>query len=201
MRTIKVLAVLGLAVALVVVPALAQGQQQPQPKVVEVKVTCDTQENKIKVSINPVRLNLAAKETVRWVFSGQRGDSVGECKVEGGQLNPRGTTLKDSGLTKIEIALDVRDLLKFDNNPIGWEDKKDSTINGTPLKAGTSKYSIKFLDKEGKTLLEVKEASVLVIEVTPTLTEWGLIALAVLLMGGMGYMLYRRRPALRPAAP
>jgi hypothetical protein len=37
--------------------------------------------------------------------------------------------------------------------------------------------------------------------VVPTLTEWGLIALAVLLAGGMGYMLYRRRPALRPAAP
>jgi hypothetical protein len=36
---------------------------------------------------------------------------------------------------------------------------------------------------------------------TPTLTEWGLIALAVLLAGGMGYMIYRRRPALRPAAP
>ena len=35
----------------------------------------------------------------------------------------------------------------------------------------------------------------------PTLTEWGLIALAVLLAGGMGYMIYRRRPALRPAAP
>jgi predicted RNA-binding protein YlqC (UPF0109 family) len=37
--------------------------------------------------------------------------------------------------------------------------------------------------------------------VVPTLTEWGLIALAALLAGGMGYMLYRRRPALRPAAP
>jgi hypothetical protein len=35
----------------------------------------------------------------------------------------------------------------------------------------------------------------------PTLTEWGLMALAVLLAGGMGYMLYRRRPALHPAAP
>lgn len=35
----------------------------------------------------------------------------------------------------------------------------------------------------------------------PTATQWGLIALAVLLAGGMGYMLYRRRPALRPAAP
>jgi hypothetical protein len=35
----------------------------------------------------------------------------------------------------------------------------------------------------------------------PSLTEWGLIALAVLLAGGMGYMIYRRRPALRPAAP
>ncbi|MCS7197289.1 MAG: IPTL-CTERM sorting domain-containing protein [Candidatus Bipolaricaulota bacterium] len=47
-----------------------------------------------------------------------------------------------------------------------------------------------------------KEAKVQVtITVVPTLTEWSLIALAVLLAGGMGYMLYRRRPALCPAAP
>jgi hypothetical protein len=58
------------------------------------------------------------------------------------------------------------------------------------------------LTTDNNVLLEVKQASNLEIIVsTPTLTEWGLIALAVLLAGGMGYMIYRRRPALRPAAP
>jgi hypothetical protein len=110
--------------------------------------------------------------------------------------------LKDWGLAKIEIALlDVRDLLQLNPSVVDWKDGEDSAITGTPLKVGKSNYSIKFLNKEGTVLHEVKEASVLTVQVTPTLTEWGLIALAVLLAGGMGYMIYRRRPALRPAAP
>jgi uncharacterized 2Fe-2S/4Fe-4S cluster protein (DUF4445 family) len=163
-----------------------------------VNVTCE--QNKIKVDVNPVQLSLTAKETVRWIFSGKdRDKSVGACKVQRDNVEK---SLKDWGLAKIEIALlDVRDLLQLNPPVVDWEDGKDSSITGTPLKVGESKYSIKFLDKDGKVLHEVKEASVLTVQVTPTLTEWGLIALAVLLAGGMGYMIYRRRPALRPAAP
>jgi uncharacterized 2Fe-2S/4Fe-4S cluster protein (DUF4445 family) len=110
--------------------------------------------------------------------------------------------LKDWGLAKIKIALDVRDLLQLNPSVVDWKEGGESAITGTPLKVGESKYSIQFLDKDEKVLHEVKEASVLTVQVvTPTLTEWGLIALAVLLAGGMGYMIYRRRPALRPAAP
>ena len=54
---------------------------------------------------------------------------------------------------------------------------------------------IRWTDKDGK---DIGPAT---LKAVPTLTEWGLIALAVLLAGGMGYMIYRRRPALRPAAP
>jgi hypothetical protein len=61
-RTIKLFAVIGLAVALVAVPALTQ----QQPKVVN--VTCDTASNKIKVSLNPVVLVIKFNETARWVF-------------------------------------------------------------------------------------------------------------------------------------
>jgi len=109
--------------------------------------------------------------------------------------------LKDWGLAKIKIALDVRDLLQLNPSVVDWKEGGASAITGTPLKVGKSNYSIQFLDKDEKVLHEVKEASVLTVQVTPTLTEWGLIALAVLLAGGMGYMIYRRRPALRPAAP
>jgi hypothetical protein len=109
--------------------------------------------------------------------------------------------LKDWGLAKIKIALDVRDLLQLNPSVVDWKEGGESAITGTPLKVGKSNYSIQFLDKDEKVLHEVKEASVLTVQVTPTLTEWGLIALAVLLAGGMGYMIYRRRPALRPAAP
>jgi hypothetical protein len=54
---------------------------------------------------------------------------------------------------------------------------------------------IRWTDQDGKDIGPAR------LKPVPTLTEWGLIALAVLLAGGMGYMIYRRRPALRPAAP
>lgn len=184
MRMIKALAIIGLAVALVAVPALAQ-----QPTV---PVTVKCENNKITIDKNPVRLVIAAKDIARWTFEA----SVGDCKVKVGDKED---TLKNHGLNKIEIAVEVRDLIKLDPNPVAWP--QPGFITGTPLKAGTTKYSIKFL-KDSTVLHEVKEASALeIIVATPTLTEWGLIALSVLLAGGMGYMLYRRRPALRPAAP
>ena len=194
MRTIKLFAVMGLAVALIAVPVLTQ---QPQPKVVN--VTCDAQNNIIKVSLNPVVLVIAAKDTARWVFDA----SVGTCKVKDKKLDPNGQALKDLGLNKIEIAVVRAGLINLAPNPVGWPgtQQQPSAITGTPAAAGTTEYSIKFL-KDGDLLIEIKEASKLEILVsTPTLTEWGLIALAVLLAGGMGYMIYRRRPALRPAAP
>jgi len=35
----------------------------------------------------------------------------------------------------------------------------------------------------------------------PTMTQWGLLALGLLLAGTMGFVLYRRRPTARPAMP
>jgi hypothetical protein len=71
--------------------------------------------------------------------------------------------------------------------------------------AGNYPYKIEFFSQPNAQGTPIPNTTIngtnTVIEVTPTLTEWGLIALAVLLAGGMGYMLYRRRPALRPAAP
>jgi hypothetical protein len=192
-RTIKLFAVIGLAVALVAVPALTQ----QQPKVVN--VTCDTTNNKIKVSLNPVVLVIKFNETARWVFS----SDLGACKVKDQKLDPNGQPLQALGLNNIKIVVARAELIKLEPNPVSWPStpQQASAITGTPLQAGTTEYSIQFL-RDNNVLLEVRQASNLEIVVsTPTLTEWGLIALAVLLAGGMGYMIYRRRPALRPAAP
>jgi hypothetical protein len=184
-RTIKLFAVIGLAVVLIAVPALTQQQKV-------VNVTCDTASNKIKVSLNPVVLVIKFNETARWVFDA----SVGNCQVQG-------QSLQALGLNKIKIVVARAELIKLEPNPVSWPStpQQASAITGTPLQAGTTEYSIQFL-RDNNVLLEVRQASNLEIVVsTPTLTEWGLIALAVLLAGGMGYMIYRRRPALRPAAP
>ncbi|MCS6902823.1 MAG: IPTL-CTERM sorting domain-containing protein [Candidatus Bipolaricaulota bacterium] len=66
---------------------------------------------------------------------------------------------------------------------------------------GTHQYKIEFFRGTAPIPNTTINGTNTVIQATPTLAEWGLIALAVLLAGGMGYMLYRRRPALRPAAP
>jgi hypothetical protein len=198
-RTIKLFAVIGLAVALVAVPALA--------KEVEVKVTCEN--NQIVVNPNPARISLAS-DTVKWVISASGDRSVGACLVKDGKLDKQGQSLQALGLNKIEIEIAERGLLtltpaKDPNNPhIGRADwkagSKDAEITGKPLKVGSSKYTIRFL-KASEEVILLTQQDIASIESTPTLTEWGLIALAVLLAGGMGYMIYRRRPALRPAAP
>ena len=205
MKALKVLAVVGLAVALVTVPALTQGQQ---PNVI-VNVTCNQQANKINISLNPVKLVIAKKDIARWVFVALGAASVGQCKVKDGKLDPNGDTLEKLGLNRIKIVVGRAELIKLEPNPVDWSgtQQQPSEITGTPVTPGKSKYSIQFIkfDKQQNTetvLLEIKDASELEIIVeTPTLTEWGLIALAVLLAGSMGYMLYRRRPALHPAAP
>jgi hypothetical protein len=88
--------------------------------------------------------------------------------------------------------------------------KEQATAPPTPneiLASGTlklegAKETLELTLKEGANKNEIAIAVSASSSVpTPTLTEWGLIALAVLLAGGMGYMIYRRRPALRPAAP
>jgi len=78
---------------------------------------------------------------------------------------------------------------------------KEILASGT-LKLEGAKETLELTLKEGANKNEIGiEVSASSSVPTPTLTEWGLIALAVLLAGGMGYMIYRRRPALRPAAP
>jgi hypothetical protein len=134
-------------------------------------------------------------ETARWVFS----SGLGACKVKDQKPDPQGQPLQALGLNKIKIVVARAELIKLEPNPADWKDT-GASITGTPLQAGTTQYSIQFLDKDNNVLLGVASNLEIIVS-TPTLTEWGLIALAVLLAGGMGYMIYRRRPALRPAAP
>jgi hypothetical protein len=196
-RTIKLFAVIGLAVALVAV--------QRWHKEVEVKVTCEG--DQIVVKPNPAQISLAS-DTVKWVISGIT-NNVGACKAPVPGQPQQQQSLAQLGLNKIEIEIADRGLLTLtpsrdSNNPhIGranWQAGQDTVITGKPLKVGRSTYTIRFLRASEEVILLTKQ-DIASIESTPTLTEWGLIALAVLLAGGMGYMIYRRRPALRPAAP
>jgi hypothetical protein len=110
-RTIKLFAVIGLAVALMGMLAIAQASKT-------VNVTCDQSQNKIKVDVNPVQLSLTAKETVRWIFSSTGGNSVGACKVPG-ELKPVEKELKGgeslsekapAGAAFVVIATDKADV-------------------------------------------------------------------------------------------
>jgi hypothetical protein len=86
-RTIKLFAVIGLAVALVAVPALTQTTTRA------CNVTCDAASNKIKVSLNSDVLVLKCNETARWVF---RRQQYGKSQVQAQSLQlPLGQTSHD----------------------------------------------------------------------------------------------------------
>ena len=193
MRTIKLFAVIGLAVALVAVPALAQGQQQPTT--INVRCSAATP-SRPEVDNRSVKLSLG--QQVQWVFAAN--------------LN---TCVQNLASAKITLNIPAGQTSPLNNppNPQG-QPTSTFTINITPgqqatagpylvnrnatLGAGGISYTIEFFSQPNAQGQAIEGATIVV---TPTLTEWGLIALAVLLAGGMGYMIYRRRPALRPAAP
>jgi hypothetical protein len=185
-RTIELFAVIGLAVALMGVLAMAQTQQTfTAPRdandieiVSSTKCTITdaswTQDGK---PIGPIT-QLKDKSFEKSLDIGFR-DRFGVFRIDG---QPVAGISVPPNANDIEIALDCVVTLYW---------TKDGQRQGDPI---LTNARIKLIRVDNKT------ATVSVTPV-PTLTEWGLIALAVLLAGGMGYMIYRRRPALRPAAP
>jgi hypothetical protein len=155
-RTIKLFAVIGLAVALVAVPALAQ-----------------------------IRATIEVSGTVSQNFTfviEADGNPLGEVPLTQGQ-NAQAVVTRITTTLNLEKVSDTSFRIVAKEIKLGEKGK----LQPLPLVVGQATQPINGLT--------FKVTSV------PTLTEWGLIALAVLLAGGMGYMIYRRRPALRPAAP
>jgi hypothetical protein len=188
-RTIKLFAVIGLAVALIAVPALAQGQQQPTT--INVRCSAATP-SKPEVDNRSVTLNQG--QQVQWVFAAN--------------LN---TCMQNQNLASAKITLTIpAGQTSPLNNPQG-QPTSTFTINITPgqpatagpypvnrnatLGAGGISYTIEFFSQQNAQGPAIQGATIVV---TPTLTEWGLIALAVLLAGSLAFMI-RRRLAPRPA--
>lgn len=188
MRTIKLFAVIGLAVALVAVPALAQGQQ---PTAINVRCSTATP-SKPEVDNRSVTLNQG--QQVQWVFAANLNTCVQGLQsaritlnIPAGQTSPLLLNNQPTSTFTINITAGQQAIA----GPY-------SLSRQATLGAGGISYTIEFFAAQNAQGQLIQGTTIVV---TPTLTEWGLIALAVLLAGGMGYMLYRRRPALRPAAP
>jgi hypothetical protein len=179
-RTIKLFAVIGLAVALVGVWAVSV---MAADKVVT--ITC--QNNKIG-TVNPEKVDARVGDTLQWTISTTGCPPT----LAGGRIEIRFPDKSPFGETSADKVVSTAVSSPMPQSVT--TDKKEIKI------AGQYDYDIVFLDKDNREL-DKKSLKAAVIVVVPTLTEWGLIALAVLLAGGMGYMIYRRRPALRPAAP
>jgi hypothetical protein len=189
-RTIKLFAVIGLAVALVAVPALTQGQQ---PTTINVKCSAATPS---KPEVDNRSVTLKKDSQVQWVFDAKLNTCVQNLASAKITLNiPAGQTSplldKPQGQPTSTFTINITPGQPATAGP--YPVNRDATLG-----AGGISYTIEFFQQQNAQGPAIEGATIVV---TPTLTEWGLIALAVLLAGGMGYMIYRRRPALRPAAP
>ncbi len=160
MKAFKLLAVVGLAVALVTVPALAAR--------VTIEISGKAEAGDLFIQVDgrePVKVSITAEQPIKDV----RDNIVSKLNEQ------QKETAK---------AVDDNKILINADKEIRIGEARDK-LNTLAFKLGTE------VKARGLTFKVIS---------LPTLTQWGLIALAVLLAGGMGYMLYRR-PALRPAAP
>ena len=185
MRTIKLFAVIGLAVALMGVLAMAQTQQTftAPPDANDIEIVSTTKCTITDASWTQGGNKIGSIDQLK----GKSFDSLdigfrgrfGVFRIDG---QPVAGISVPPNADDIEIALDCAVTLYW---------TKDGQRQGNPI---LTNARIKLIHVDNKNFK-------VSITTVPTLTEWGLIALAVLLAGGMGYMIYRRRPALRPAAP
>jgi hypothetical protein len=186
-----------LAVALVAVPALAQTLQLPQnaagikiqfaPPGVSIEALNWTRQGNAvaqpQITIPPICQVPLTSIDILVVVSGQQTALRISCN---GQVAP--LLNPPQNITDIQIKLATVATIQQAN----WRDSNGQVLSAVAELQGKQ---ARFIDLDFTT--SPRKVTVTV----PTLTEWGLIALAVLLAGGMGYILYRRRPALRPAAP
>lgn len=204
MRTIKVLAIIGLVVALVAMPALAQ------PRTLTITVKCvqggTPQQPTFTLQADPARLEgpNAARigDTIQWVFDA----SLRTC----GPLMAPPQAGAQPVFNVSEIKITFAPTSPFADTTISIPQSQFAasgnvaTVSRTVNNVGTHKYKIEFLRQTGtppqpqpipNTTINGTNT---VIQATPTLTEWGLIALAVLLAGSLAWMI-RRRVIARPA--
>jgi len=202
MRGIKVLTVVGLAVALVAVAALAQAQRQ-------IKLTPPSNANGILLIAEKVWEIAEAK----WTKDGQ---PIGDIK----ELTGQKVALIDVGFGNQfgTVGLIIGDVIKEpklnppkDANDILIVAKEDWVIKEAWWTQGGSSIIYRnriqqITDLVGKRLASLHvpkdptQAPELfyITYVVPTLTEWGLIALGLLLAGSLAVMIRRR--FARPAA-
>nr|BAL52958.1 hypothetical protein HGMM_F03H09C17 [uncultured Acetothermia bacterium]BAL59226.1 hypothetical protein HGMM_OP3C381 [Candidatus Acetothermum autotrophicum] len=207
MRTVKLLAVVGLAVALVGTLALSQAQQKSN------LAGISAQSIDVVFRGDPV-LKLGTQRYVPDPLPANAVDLL-VCFTTDKDNVLKAVNWTDQNGNKIQPAVQVPFLnAKVRCIDVDFKIGTDGTIavsadgQRVRLTPPPNAYDIEFefaapfiiddvrwTDKDGKDIGPAR------LKPVPTLTEWGLIALAVLLAGGMGYMIYRRRPALRPATP
>ena len=172
MRTIKLFAVIGLAVALMGVLAMAQAQQ---PARVPIEITGTPQAGTLTIQVDSrpaVSVQIQANQQIQAIR-----DAIVQALNRQQQ-----DTATSQGLPDNRLIINAT-----------------QSITIGPVAPGQPNQLVAPFSVGSRVTTTL--GLVFSIVSLPTLTEWGLIALAVLLAGGMGYMIYRRRPALRPAAP
>jgi hypothetical protein len=194
MRGIKVLAVVGLAVTLVAVPALTQGGA---PAAVNASIKCPD-----GVSYTGILGTLEDNNGTLWgiVQDTDNPQATGIWVICTGKAAQKRLLTKQTGTAARPTRVDKFGISyycakgEFPNNQQG-------AVQLMAAAGGKSKSAGALAAVPGRIRLPCspEEAEIeITVGPVPTLTEWGLIALAVLLAGSLAFMI-RRRLAPRPA--